>query len=1042
MHPSLRIMALQLPFFDGVRWSGCLNRKAYCQAKRFMSGIPSSRTSNDAMSSETTATQRRSVKPEAPLVDWTPGIDYYFSKEEEERFLIPCALGASGITTQNAKRDVGREGNNATNSTEQANGDDGVGAAGQKPSTLVEIKGTLRSFLIDTAVPPLRREEVERWRLESCAFMKGMAVRRRVLSPREMFLLPRDAMVTYLGDDMHKLDQLYRQFGLYTPSEVAEALFPYVPTFQVDSRVVMQTVPISLFRKVEQDWGPGSFSFYIFARYPMLFLYSYSRYDRSPIQLNSGYWFVRQHPSYGKADSALRKHRIHERVGITRLESATLPFGSKAAPLALDRREGDGSETESDATAAQSSGLAAARQLKERMPLSVKLFHALVRNLPRFPTPPSEVTDDTAATLTATQTPPYMKNRYAPLNLVKWINSFPPDDAKLFHSVPEQLVVRVLSQYVNVFQLMSLTKSDPNIFVEGSVLLAEREQRKAAKKSSGPEASSARGGYEVDEDESNDDVTSAEGWDGDDQLCTATANEAVSSQTTMARGNAAETPACPSASTSTVAAERSARFQQAIVDDLIDVEGILTGPQSDFAAVELPAAAAAGPPALEDAGAADRTAVAESSNLTNNDDRSGSFWDEEDGRDTEDADNDADRHGRDCSQPRLANMSNGDYRGSDEREGSASSAGGLRAPLPHGASVDDVTVFGLPLEEIYVRRLPRNVAPRSLSDWDETTSPDVELAALAARFLAPPPSLARGSKFDNFFGKSAHQYNPFAPPLMIWRWVSVERLYHGYTVEQRHYLRREYKGLVNFLRYHGKLFELSNDLLYVIAHDPEGQLAPIPFMERRFNSGERVVLPRTFDDNADPSASQVGEKDRLMFSRILGEGHIPTCRRQLLLLDPHNPIFLPDVLHEEIANLLPEHPVRLTQIMHRLPPVMRAALPYRSNFRVSKFLNQTIERGVTMLQRRPGGERPNMIASAKTPMSVEDAIAEILQLPIGPEGVTVRALRYMHLSAPAVDTLCDHYGSLRRAIDAYPQYFQQEIQTIRNRASFVIRFRK
>lgn len=945
------------------------------------------------------------------MYDWTPGRHYYFSEDEEERFIRPCLKFTSGPNTVLRRK------------TEKGKGD-ASDQAGEdvSQSTLVSLRGTVRNFLIDTAVPPLRKEEVERWRFEGYAIMKGLSVRRRTdqLPPR--MLLPIDAKVTYLGDDVRKVDQMLRQSGYYTISEVAEALMPYVPTFPVEVRHLIQALPDSLVRKIDQDWGRSDFALAVILRYPMLFIYHFKRYSKSLVQLNPTYWFVRQHPSYGKADHFMRKYRVYEQVGLAQANEAGQLANAQASPQggeddrAITGATGagvQGATTSTDGEATASAVSAGGTRPEDHVPLSVRLFQMLVRNLARFPTPPSDAAAAAAATFHATKTLPYVKERYAPFNLVQWINSFPSSDAELISSVPEQTVLHVLCQYVNVFQLMSLTESDQNMFVQGNVLLEGRARRKAARHSQGGASKKGSGDSSDsnhcrdDENTDDDDVTSAEGWDGSDQLDQLSAD--------------AETESAAAA------AARTARFHRAVEDDLIDVESILTGPEQGSAAASLPRDGD-----NRSHGAVDNSSAAFASGEVkegHDDDKASFLWDKE--VDDHDHDNDD------------ADGGNGhlDTDRWDSNDLSASPRG-LRAGLPQGASVDGVTFFGLPLEDIYVRRLPPDIAARSLSDWDETTSPDVHLVALAARFLAPPPSVQCGGSSNNFFTQSARQYNSLAPLPTVWRWVPVERLYHGYTVEQRHYLRREYKGLVNFLRYHGKLFELSNDLLYVIAHDPEGQLAPIPFNERRFDSAERVVLPRTFDDNPAQSAALVGESERTLFSRITSEGRVPTCRRHLLLLDPNNPVLLPDVFHEDIASLLPNYPVRLTHVIPRLPPVLRAAMPYRANFRASKVLETYSERGVTMLRKRVHGAKTSFLASATVPMSVEDAIAEVLQLPIGPEGVTVRALRFMHLSAAAVDTLCDHYGTLSRALDAYPQYFRIERQVIGKKTTVVVKFRK
>jgi hypothetical protein len=1006
----LRTPGPHLLFLRAMQRRGCTHHSSRSPA------------SNASMPDSARSPKSRSVLPPSPVTDWFPGGDYYFGADEEKRFLKPC-VQPQYSQPNGVNRSVGNE----KGGTQDANNATGKSSSGSAypNSSIVHLRGSTQTFAIDTSIPPLRREEVERWALEGSAVMKGWGLRRRSDEVQVKCLLPLDAMVTYLGDDMRKLDQMYRQSGMYTASEVAEVFLQYVPTFPVDVRRVWQLVPNSLQNKIEKDLRTRKNANSLFVHYPMLFHFRPARYATPLVQLNSKHWFVRQHPLYGKADFLLKKYRVHNDIGYQRGDVAILPSGSVAAPLALQHVDG-GAAAEGGTASRDSTSAAAVLSSAERAPLAVRVFQALIRNLPRFPTPSTDAATSASATYEQVRECPYVKQRYAPLNVVQWINSFPPDDAKFMRNVPEQSVLQVLGRYVRVFQLMSLTESDANIFVEGKILLAARQERIAAGRSASVTGSRTTGnsdGEDLDEiakDEGNcGDVTSGASGDGDG------AQHKLAEDKTMPVVASAPPPAQPATVFSADTAERAARFQQAITDDLIGVDEILSGPTPD-SAVEVSLTEALSP--HDEEAAADR---GEDSVGEHNDDEPFS-WGEEEENDDSGAAEDADGNG------------DGGERSVDERGGwdeKAPSFRGSRAPLPPGASEDNVIFFGLPLEEIYVRRLPPDVAPRSLSDWDEMTSPDVELVALAARFLAPPPSV-RTKKTINFFTQSARQYNPFAPPLTLWRWVPVERLYRNYTVEQRHYLRREYRGLVNFLRYHGKLFELSNDLMYVIAHDPEGKMAPFPIMERRFSSDERVVLPSNFDDNERQSAALVGENERALFLRATCEGRIPTCRRHLLLLDPANPIFLSQVLHEEIAELLPNYPVRLAHVMRRLPPLLRAALPHQVNFRASKVLHCFTDRGVLMLERSKGGVQQDSSTSTETPMSVEDAIAELLQVPIGPDGVTVRALRFMHLSAAAVNVLCDHYGTLFRAIEAYPQYFTMEEQEACGKKNMVVRFRK
>lgn len=968
MFPRLRTLTPQLLLWDGVQRRGCSSA----------STPPHSSGGASAASSSGAAEKKTAPKRSNLRVDWTPGPEYYFGPDEAERFLIPANVGLVS-----SRKDSAMPGKAATGAE---GGESGGTAEAAPPRQLVRIAAPLSTYVIDTSIPPLRPEEVERWRLEGDIYHAACMLWRGLPNTKPNYLLPPEAMVTYLGDDMHKIDQLYRRSGLYTPSEVAEALFPYVPTFPVEVRHIFAALPPQLIRKVEQDFGSHHTVTVLFERFKMLFNVSMERFSYSIVSLNSRFWFVRQHPSYGKADRMMRKHRLGGRVSMSSADTVTLRSGATARVLAMVDNDDSGSVS------------AAAPSPTRSIPHSTNLFQALVRNLPRCPAP-KPVGDAPAAAASdlyaRTRMLPYMQQRYEPRNFLQWIASFPASDAAVLKGVSELEVIRALCKYTHVFQLMSRTAGEPNIFVEGAVLLAAREARQNARTAA---SASHGGGAPAEGDDGDaDDVTSAEGWDGDEML-----------------EKAASEPATATADDE----QRVAAFKQAIADDMIGMDDILAASQS-------------APPAATDAESSETSAKANDAD-EEADAQGGFFWDDEKGSavrvDPDAAEAEGAENGAGFNAPNGGNAQAANHR--------------YRGPLPPGVQVDELTAFGLPLEEIYVRRLPPDIAPRSLSDWDEHTSPDVMLAALAARFLAPPPTTAKANPMGNFFTVSARRCNPAAPALGVWRWVAVDRLYNGYTVEQRRYLRREYKGLVNFLRYHGKLFELSSDLMYVIAHDPEGALSPFPISERRFSAAERTVLPRTFDDNAGETASMVGEAERAMFERNLSNYVVPRCRRDILLLDPGNPLLQADVFQEEVANILPPYPVPLQQVLLRAPPLLRAALPYRLNLNASKSIMQSHERGLLMVQRREDYDRSRQLGSETAPLSVEDAIAEVLELQLGDDGVSVKALQFMHLSAAAVNTLCDHYGSLMRAIAAFPQYFEVCTREVRGRKYNFVRFRR
>ncbi|KAG5493181.1 hypothetical protein GH5_01921 [Leishmania sp. Ghana 2012 LV757] len=937
-------------------------------AGRHMANIPNPEPA-EKRETQTTSEVAEDPIPHGCVLDWSGGSAYYFSEAEVTRL-------HSGTSHKALDKKIPRQ----LPAAFSTKGDKSAGTDTEKDGgealQTATIHGVARNFLVDLSVPPLRREEVERWNLDWYLFRRCYNA---TLVPahkqkRRNQLLPSTAMVTYLGPDMRKIDQLHREKGFFTPSEIAEVFIPLVPTFWVESRHVMAAVPPAILQRLEKAArGMSTLAQVVFEHYPMLFHYSPCRFRRALVRLNSQFWFVRQHPGYGKADRALLQFR----------NNGSVEFDPANA-------DGDDSGVEPLYAAAERAAAEAVPSLDgrasvdlRRRPWSVEMLSVLVKNLPRVPTPEGHSKDVAGKqTLSPTHDKPFMRERYRPLNLVQWINSFPPDDLAVVNKAPQVSVVQLITQYVHVFQLMSLRKGDHNLFVEGHVLLSggagsEWKADAVAWRASSPsgQASVQKGGEASLAQGASDDDDEMTGWWSVDN--------AKAPKEVHTAEHTAESPEEGDASSTINDRERA--FKQAVTEELIGLESLVEerGAGATVLGSERDSIAFA-----HDADDAADTAF-------------GCDGDEEE---TYHDDGSGDDEGAACWQ--------------HERHSSQ--------PLepPKGASMSEVTAFGLPLEELYVRRLPPDVAPRSLSDLDQDTSPDPELLAIAASFLASPPSLQSAS-VDCFFRRCRRRLRRFVRPVdEVWRWVEVKRLYAAFTAEQRRLLRDRYRGLVGFLRYHGKIFELSSDLMYVIAHDPRGNMAPIPPMQRVFRYANRVYLPDDFDDNPDRSASVVGEAERRKFTRVLGEGAIPTFRRHLLLLDPDNPLMQHEVLYDEIANLLPDRPVPLQELLAKLPPVMRAALPHMINIGSSKRIDAYVERGRTMIRKKTV-DQPSPAAPAPLPqMSVEEAIAELLQLPVGGDAIALKALVSMHLSDTAASTLADHFGSVGRAVRMLPQYFE------------------
>ncbi|CCD19804.1 hypothetical protein, conserved (fragment) [Trypanosoma vivax Y486] len=322
---------------------------------------------------------------------------------------------------------------------------------------------------------------------------------------------------------------------------------------------------------------------------------------------------------------------------------------------------------------------------------------------------------------------------------------------------------------------------------------------------------------------------------------------------------------------------------------------------------------------------------------------------------------------------------------------------------------------------IYLRRLPKRIAPRSLSDYNARNSPEPNLLRHIVSFLTLPPSLQGplGRNKNDAFGDLVPKFSP-GP----WRWVTVQRIYASLSRDQKRSL-RAYKGLVHFMRLHGELFELSSDFMHIIAHDSSGNIPPFVPTQTVFHNEDRVLLPDTFDDDETSKASLIGDSERNKFISILGASQIPTDRQQLLILDPLNPLLDHEILCEEVSLFMPDHPVSIQQLIARLPPILKAALSarHKNNFKTSKHLNVWMENNRMMLQKSALALPESALEGAET-ISVEDAI-ECVREVIPDEGVVIGHLSRM-LPSSAKRTLKVHFGGLYSALLGYPQYFYIE----------------
>ncbi|EPY15250.1 hypothetical protein STCU_12199 [Strigomonas culicis] len=357
-----------------------------------------------------------------------------------------------------------------------------------------------------------------------------------------------------------------------------------------------------------------------------------------------------------------------------------------------------------------------------------------------------------------------------------------------------------------------------------------------------------------------------------------------------------------------------------------------------------------------------------------------------------------------------------------------------------------------PLESILVRRRPPSMSPRSWSNFDKETTPEKDIFRLIASRLAPPPSMSKDPMAkENVFYQAVVEIQQALterrdiPPASaafqsVWRWVLVDDLYHLLSREQRQRL-PFYKGLVNFLRLHGTVFELSNDFRYVIAHDPSGVPAPYTPTQRDFSFEERAILPGDFDTDPSATATLIGEEDRTRHREAIGNSQIPTSRKQLAVLDPHNPLLLSSVLHEEVAKLVPPRGHMLkSHLLGSLPPIMRAAFPVSYNFAANVDLQVFRDHGVECVRRASALAGPPTTPREEPTLSLEEAV-EVLRESIPEHGATPRALVRMYLPNEVVETFRAKMGSILTAARAYPQYFEIE-ENSSALGEFVIRLKE
>ncbi|RNF09427.1 uncharacterized protein Tco025E_06980 [Trypanosoma conorhini] len=601
--------------------------------------------------------------------------------------------------------------------------------------------------------------------------------------------------------------------------------------------------------------------------------------------------------------------------------------------------------------------------------VDVKIFEILVRNLPRFPT------DASLSRLELEE------KRCAPFPLVGWIDGFSQEDLEVLNSVPQQRVLTLLTRYSHIFQLLCRGE-DANLFAEHRDLasvtnssLTRRTHQGVDTKGNVVSPSNSESVCDL-HDPSHANTLAVEQEKTDNMA----ANTSHASDAERQR--------------------RDANITAALRDDLLGMDDILSGSAESMPAPP-PEGADTEPGDTLNAAGEDEMNAAEGEQegdlFTEHDVEEGACYDKDEERTT------LKERGRDAAKKDAPSpiVSAAD----DENDG------------PYIPSRYDI---------LYVRRLPKRIAPRSLSDYNATNSPEPELLRHIASFLNPPPSLQGTKRLNLQLEEKSPAGNLFSSGSSSgpWRWVPIQRIYASLNREQKRLL-RPLKGLVHFMRLHGEIFELSTDLLHVIAHDPEGQIPPFVPTQMVFHSEDRVLLPQTFDDDEKSKVSLIADSERTRFERILGASQIPTDRRQLLLLDPLNPLLHHEILCEEVSFFMPDHPVSHIQLLTRLPPILKAALSVRhkNNFRTSRHLTVWMDGSRMMLQKSQLAVPESARAGEET-IPVEDAI-EALREVIPDEGVLIGYLNRM-LPSAAKRTLKTHFGNIYNAVLGYPQYFYLE----------------
>lgn len=945
---------------------------------------------------------------------------------------------------------------------------------------------------VDTSTPLVTEYEAECWKLDRLLLQSHIFFLNDAPPERQRsLLLPADRIIPSLGGRMTGVDKLYRRKGLWTPSEVAAALMPYIATFFVEFRLIRQRIPPQLILRIDERYTRSLTQRNFFGYYNMLFDVTPTRFGATLIKLNSEMDFVVNHPYYAKADRLLRrynnKYSTMLSTHLTRQDSAVVSCSSDTALdtsaisgagtchvetcLPQDQNE-RGRAAHEDNTAAlafdapshgtttkttaltvsqvdggmsdrahTSSSRAAVTQTNHtatvsasppadttatastRRPIELQVLDIFVRNLPRVP--PDAHGGNAEA---------IREERFAEMPLVQWINSFSPTELDVLNSISQQRVLSILSGFVHVFQLTRRSEEDGQVYVDRQYLSYGRDRAAPSSDADGgtrsdsAEAASAKplvaSGATQDEKEGGrcgcDDGgatcsdVAAQGdavlEEKEEEKVPQVRHEAADSYA-AARADEEDTtgmekvvvPTTPAHTRARSASDdaRVRRIKMELQDELVGLDELFNSPDggdSRSVAATLPA-----PP---DGSAWVRTSATDEAERIARQDT-----------DTSAAKELCHEPVRDAERERSC-QGEGVHGSAEEVE----SRGAMSYIVRH-------------LDTLYVRRIPPHIAPRSLSNFDEATTPEPEIVRHVMRVMGRTLHTATNEGASG--GPSST-----ATPFVLRRWISLARLYRTLSTQQRQHIQR-YRGLAHFLRLHGALFELSMDRSHVIVHDPSGRVAPLIPTQLSIRFEERVVLPANFDTDPSSQATYIGQELRGSFARFVGDFDLPRTRTQLALVDPLNPLMCAQVLDEELANILPSRPIKMVSFLKNMPPVMRAALPMRRGLVSNAHYTVFQEKGQTMIARADvrAGECSGQTKSSQEnlPLSAEEALQELLSV-VPADGATVHALINMHLSNSVVEALITHFGSVYAAVHALPQHLEVESNSLRHKDS-VIRLR-